>query len=146
MLLSESSSILRVNYKKNIERMGTGILDMTTRCVDYGLPEPSLKMRDGFVATIFRKKGLAFEKVIEESGGEKIIDKSVTGGQTGSQTGDQMISEVQQKIIDIVVENPKISRKEISNMLNINTSAIQKHFEKLKKMGIIHRDGGDFGG
>ncbi|MDR0683045.1 MAG: DUF4062 domain-containing protein [Dysgonamonadaceae bacterium] len=46
-----------------IERMGTGIQDITKHCLEYGLPEPEFKMRDGFVAIIHRKKGLAFEKI-----------------------------------------------------------------------------------
>jgi hypothetical protein len=45
-----------------IERMGTGIQDITRRCREYGLPEPEFKMRDGFVVIIYREKGLALEK------------------------------------------------------------------------------------
>ncbi|MDR2388338.1 MAG: DUF4062 domain-containing protein, partial [Tannerellaceae bacterium] len=46
-----------------VERMGTGIQDMTRLCTEYGLPEPEFKMRDGFVAIIYRKKGLALERI-----------------------------------------------------------------------------------
>ena len=70
------------------------------------------------------------------------VRQVVRGGQRGGQTH----LEVKKTIIDSMMENPKISRKEISKILNINISAVQKHLEKLKKEGIIRREGGDFGG
>ena len=96
--------------------MGTGILDMTTRCVNYGLPEPEFKMRDGFVATIYRKKELAFEKVIIESGGENIIEKVGEKEKTTEKTekGTEKVTENQQRILDAVVQNPNITIDELS--------------------------------
>lgn len=46
-----------------IERMGTGIPDMFTRCRAAGLPDPEIRMTDGFLLTIRRKAGQAFETV-----------------------------------------------------------------------------------
>ena len=37
-----------------IERMGTGTLDMISRCVDAGLPEPEFAVTQGFVTTVRR--------------------------------------------------------------------------------------------
>ncbi|MDR2562946.1 MAG: DUF4062 domain-containing protein, partial [Prevotellaceae bacterium] len=42
-------------YVRYIERMGTGIQDIVSRCIDYGLPEPEFQMKDGFVTVIRRK-------------------------------------------------------------------------------------------
>ena len=50
-------------YARYIERMGTGIEDIVEKCLELGLPEPSFAMRDGFVSIIYRKHGIAFEKV-----------------------------------------------------------------------------------
>ena len=75
--------------------------------------------------------------------------QKVIGGQTGGQTeqkGGQELSEMRQRIVDMISENPKISRKEIADQLNINTSAIQKHISKLKQNNVIERVGGSFGG
>ena len=55
-------------------------------------------------------------------------------------------TEIQEKILYLVRMNPKISRKDLSNTLNINVSAIQKHIEKLKQAGLLERKGPDFGG
>jgi predicted HTH transcriptional regulator len=62
---------------KYIERMGTGTGDMIKRCRDFGLAEPEFALTDGFVVTIRRKPGIAFETV----GG-------ITGEVAGEVTGE----------------------------------------------------------
>ena len=68
----------------------------------------------------------------EKSGQKKVVRKS----------GQKKWSEV----LDLIVENPRITRSELSDKLGINPSAIQRHIQKLKKEGIIERIGGDKGG
>jgi ATP-dependent DNA helicase RecG len=53
---------------KYIERMGTGIGDMIKRCRKAGLPEPKFSIPAGFVTTVYRKPGIAFETVSKASG------------------------------------------------------------------------------
>jgi ATP-dependent DNA helicase RecG len=43
----------------------------------------------------------------------------------------------------LISEKPNITRKELSDKLQINPSAVQKHIEKLKNEGIIIRVGSD---
>jgi len=50
------------------------------------------------------------------------------------------------EILELIKENPKITRGELSNKLEINPSAIQRHIQKLKIKGMIERIGGDKGG
>ena len=50
------------------------------------------------------------------------------------------------EVLNLIKENPSISRKELSEKLDINPSAIQKHIQKLKSEGLIERMGGDKGG
>ncbi len=70
-----------------------------------------------------------------------------TGGQTGDQTGNFIKPTKRQKDVLILIEkNVFISRKELSHMLKINESAVQKHIDALKQKGLIERIGGDFGG
>jgi len=45
-----------------------------------------------------------------------------------------------------IINNPNISRKELSNSIGINQSAIQKHLDTLKKKGLLKRIGPDKGG
>jgi len=113
-------------YTRYIERMGTGIQDMTRRCAEYGLPEPEFKIRDGFVAIIYRKKGLAFEKV-----GEKVGEK-VTGNQ--------------RKILSCIADSPYMSALEMADVVGISSRKIEENLAKLKSKGIIERVGPDKGG
>jgi ATP-dependent DNA helicase RecG len=114
---------------KYIEKMGTGIQDMVEQCKNAGLKPPEFKQDDAFVITIWRKKGIAFKNI----GGQ-------ISGQIGGQIGGQ-ISETQQLILSLIMDNNKISRREIAEKLRINESAIQKHVNKLKQLGIIERIG-----
>ena len=50
------------------------------------------------------------------------------------------------KILELIKQNPKISRKELCGELGINPSAVQKHIEKLKEANKIERLGGAKGG
>jgi len=112
--------------------MGTGIQDITRRCIEYGLPEPEFKMRDGFVTVIYRKQGLAFDK-IDNAGG-------AIGGQI-----EIVLTDRQRDILDILKENPYINRDLLSEKLQINKSATFKHLDSLKKKGFIERVGGTRG-
>jgi ATP-dependent DNA helicase RecG len=53
---------------KYIERMGTGTGDMIKRCRKAGLREPIFSIPGGFVATVYRKPGVALESVSKASG------------------------------------------------------------------------------
>jgi len=50
------------------------------------------------------------------------------------------------EIFELITENPKITRIQLSEKLGINPSAIQRHIQKLKGDGLIERIGGDKGG
>ncbi|MCK5543305.1 MAG: winged helix-turn-helix transcriptional regulator, partial [Desulfobacterales bacterium] len=52
----------------------------------------------------------------------------------------------QKKIVDLVIENPNISKKEMSEYIGISTTAIDKNIAALKKKNIIRRIGGAKGG
>jgi predicted HTH transcriptional regulator len=77
----------------------------------------------------------------DETGGKT----DETGGKTIWKGGKTKWSDKYDKFIDLIKEKPSIPIKEISENLGINSSAVQKHLEKLKKLGIIKRKG-TFGG
>jgi Fic family protein len=72
----------------------------------------------------------------KDDSSEKTVEKS------GQKSGQKKWSET----LDLIKENPYITRKELSEKLRINPSAIQRHIQKLKADGIIERVGGDKGG
>ncbi|MDR2917063.1 MAG: Fic family protein [Tannerella sp.] len=65
------------------------------------------------------------------------------GGQKEWIGGQKKWSEKMVRLLELIVEKPTITRKELSEALQINPSAVQKHIEKLKNEGIISREGSD---
>ncbi|NDW12533.1 winged helix-turn-helix transcriptional regulator [Bacteroides sp. 214] len=53
---------------------------------------------------------------------------------------------IKDKIIDLVKENPSITRKELENRLNRTPNSIKYHLEQLTKKGVIKREGSDRSG
>lgn len=70
----------------------------------------------------------------------------VKGGQKTIAGGQKKWSETALRILDLLKQNPKISRKELCGELGINPSAVQKHIDKLKETKMIERLGGAKGG
>ena len=70
------------------------------------------------------------------------------GNSLGEKLGERWseLSENQRRIITLISENPRISRRELAERLNMNQSAIQKHIEKLKKNGLLRCVGPAKGG
>lgn len=68
------------------------------------------------------------------------------GGQKGGQKGGQNEEKTVDIILQLIKQNPYVTRKELSESVGIAPSAIQKHINKLKDNGTIVRHGGDRGG
>jgi len=56
------------------------------------------------------------------------------------------LAESQQKIIRLVLKNPKISKKEMAEKVGISTTAIDKNIAALKEKNILKRVGSDRAG
>lgn len=82
------------------------------------------------------------EMVEKEDGPIANPNNQKIGGQAGGQVGGQVesLTERQRDILEIIIANPKISRKQLAEELKINESAVQKHIDALKKKNIIERD------
>jgi ATP-dependent DNA helicase RecG len=64
-------------------------------------------------------------------------------GQTGEEP---QLTKSQLAVLNIIKDNPSVSRREIPSILQISPSAVQKHLTLLKQKTIIKRIGPDFGG
>ena len=65
------------------------------------------------------------------------------GGQKGGQKNDERSIDI---ILQLIKDNPAITRNTLAKTIGISHSAIQKHINRLKVDGIIIRHGGDRGG
>jgi len=61
----------------------------------------------------------------------------------GGQIND--LTDKQQKVLQLIITNHKITRKELAEKLQINTSAVQKHLSVLKDKKYLERIGGTRG-
>lgn len=56
------------------------------------------------------------------------------------------LNKTQQKIVDIILEDPKVTQAEIAEQLNISISAVKKSMKEIVSAGIIVRVGANKGG
>jgi ATP-dependent DNA helicase RecG len=150
-----------------VERMGSGIERMRDLMREAGLKEPVFEMDAFFRVTFYRDpryslKADRLQKAGKKDGeaGEKIRRKY---GEKGAEDTTQKITqkrlveglaeklveklvESQQRILELTKENPYISKKKLSEIIGISTSAIDKNIQQLKKKGLFNRIGPDKGG
>ncbi len=74
------------------------------------------------------------------------MEADFSGGGQKNKGGQKKWSETSQKVFELIKSNPKISRQQLCDELEINPSAVQKHIEKLKAENVIKRQGGAKGG
>ena len=56
------------------------------------------------------------------------------------------IGRTAQKIIDLVISDPSMSAEAMAYKIGISSRAVEKQIAKLRSMGILSREGADFGG
>lgn len=76
----------------------------------------------------------------------RMIFEKLIGGQIGGRIGGSIqLTDRQKDVLNLIRQNNKISRKALSEALDIAESAVQKHLESLKEKGAIKREGGSRG-
>lgn len=109
-----------------VEKVGSGVGRMRNAMRDAGLPAPQFDFTDFFTVT-FKRPSVPI--------GSKEQTRLVEG-----------LVESQKKIIELIRENPYISKFELSKRVGISTTAIDKNILRLKDKGLIKRVGPDKGG
>lgn len=90
-----------------------------------------------------KNRYLRVENISDNKVEEGVQTKAKKGGQKVNFSGQNKWSEKKIKLLDLIIRKPGITRKEMSEVLKINPSAVQKHLEKLKSEGVIIREGSD---
>ena len=60
--------------------------------------------------------------------------------------GGQKLTVKQKTLLELLGQNPKVSRKELAGIMGINESAVQKRLDALRKKQMVRRVGADKGG
>lgn len=121
---------------KIIESWGTGIKRMFSSCKEYGIREPELlEIGDSFRVNLYRPSYNSLHQSIPKSIPETVPKSALKN-----------LNKTQQKIIDIILKNPKVTQAEIAEQLNISTSAVKKSMKEIVNVGILARIGANKGG
>lgn len=111
-----------------IENWGTGIKRMIESCKEYGIREPELlEIGDSFRVNLYRP---SYEGKVPQS--------SPKSSPIGSL---KELNPTQQSIIDMILNNPKVTQAMMAQQLNITIRAVKKNIEGLTKRGILERKG-----
>lgn len=125
---------------KIIESWGTGIKRMFSSCREYGVREPELlEIGDSFRVNLYRPSYNQSQKSVPEIAPESIPEitpKSVL----------KNLNKTQQKIVDIIMKNPKVTQAEIAAQLDVSLSAVKKSMKEIVKTGVLVRVGANKGG
>ncbi len=80
---------------------------------------------------------------------KEVSEETVTSnnGDGGAQEELQIsgLTDRQKDVYLLIMANPKITRQDLADALSINPSAVQKHIDAIKELGLIERKGGTRG-
>ena len=111
-----------------IDSWGRGTIKIFEACEEAGLPEPEISSLDGGILVTL------YKELVVNNGGQ-------IGGQMGGQIGGQILTDRQKEVLSLIIQNNKITRKELADKLGIAESAVQKHIKALTKVKVISRVG-----
>ena len=111
----------------------SGLKRIAEECAANGVGVKFEVLKTGFLVTFARNPAKA----------QEVVGK---GGQKGGQKEWSDLTGRQKAILDAVAKKSTISREDLSKLLGINPSAVQKHLQRLRTLGILRRVGPDKGG
>lgn len=143
------------NRLKYMERRGSGFKKIISAYKEHdgytdGMDPTFSTPWDSFVLTLpkFNVDGV---EGVYVGAADDAEDSNEQSGQKGGQKGGQKSGQKDEAktidtILQLIKENPHITRKMLTEAIGISPSAIQKHINRLKAESIIIRRGGDRGG
>ena len=127
-LRSYSHSIVEAGF---VESWGRGFKKIHEEFEKYGLPIPSVEETGGGV--MVRIQRLTMDEIISRR--DKQEQENVGGH------GAHILSERQILISSLIKTNPKVSAKQMSEVLSVTTRTIERDLSIMQKAGIIRREG-----
>jgi len=113
------------------EKMGSGLERIKEICKKENAPFPEIDFNENYFYVTFRPSH-EYLKLAE--------------GETTQKTTQKTNQKTTQKILEIIKENPEITKKELASSLGISENGIKYHIDSLKKKGMLKRVGPDKGG
>jgi ATP-dependent DNA helicase RecG len=117
-----------------VEKAGTGIKRMRDAMKSENLPPPKIGVDNFFFITLRRLQ-------IGSSAADEVVQ-----GKTIRKTTLKTTRKTTLKILDLMRQNPTITRIEMANAINLTLEGVKWHVARLKVQGRIRRVGPDKGG
>ena len=119
-----------------IESWGTGIKRMFSSCREYGIRDPELlEIGDSFRVNLYRPSYSGNDAQSSPKSSPKSSSKS---SPKSSQNG---LNATQQKIMQMIRKNSRITQAEMAEIIKISRRAVQKNIKELVDQGIIIHEG-----
>ena len=123
---------------KIVERAGTGIVRILSSTKNAGLKTPVFEDLGGFFRVTL------YHPVINEDLGNKSHnDSSQSSPKSSPKSSLKSSLKTDQKIVTLLLKNPRITVREMELILQISSRAIKKQLANLKEIGRIQRVGPD---
>lgn len=124
-----------------IESWGRGFEYIKEECKRVGNPLPKVQIYENCLL-IRCNPSKKYLELLDE-----MNDKVITRRKTkNNQKYNEVLNDTQIKILNILVNNPRISQKELMDEIKLSRPAITKNLKKLKDKGFIERLGSDRNG
>lgn len=116
---------------KIIESWGTGIKRMFSSCKEYGIREPELlEIGDSFRVNLYRSSYNEVHQKVHQS-----------SPKNSPKSSPKEVNQTQQKILDMILENPEITQTTMAEKLDITPRAVKKNIKELVDKGLVEREG-----
>ena len=144
-------------YSKDIENFGTGLKRIADSCEEAGVRYEFVKGKLGFTVVFYRPPLWTSDKLednIPDSSGVLKPDSDVISDvlndaislesdvlKPDSDIINIYVDETKKKMLRIMLSNPNVTAKQLSEAVGINARNVQVHIQSLKAMGIVERVG-----
>lgn len=119
-----------------IESWGTGIKRMFSSCREYGIRDPELlEIGDSFRVNLYRPSYSGNDAQSSPKSSPKSSSKS------SSKSSPNGLNATQQKIMQMIRKNSRITQAEMAEIIKISRRAVQKNIKELVDQGIIVHEG-----
>lgn len=109
---------------------------MFSACKEYGIREPELlEIGNSFRVNIYRPSYNVLKRGSPKSSPKNSPKNSLKG-----------LNSTQQKIVEMIQENPKVTQADMAEEIRISKRAVQKSIREMADKGIIERVGAAKGG
>ena len=116
---------------KIIESWGTGIKRMFSSCKEYGIRKPELlEIGDSFRVNLYRPSYNEVHQKVHQS-----------SPKNSPKSSPKEVNQTQQKILDMILENPEITQTTMAEKLDITPRAVKKNIKELVDKGLVEREG-----